>query len=85
MNFGTKVRATLTILAIIATITIMIVYFSVFTIVAGLLIIGTEVANHWYNNDYTEEHCLATGRARQMRKENTVNYIGERFSDGEDE
>ena len=42
--------------------------------------------NHWYNNDYSVEHCEATGLARIQKKERQQKeFIGERFFEDIDE
>lgn len=85
MNNGTKIRAIMTIISIIFVIRMMIIHASFITIIAGIFTISTLVANHWYNNDYTEEHCLVTGKARQAVKEKKDGYIGEKFfEEGDD-
>lgn len=33
----------------------------------------------YYNNDYSEEACIGTGIARQMKAEQKADYVGERM------
>lgn len=85
MNMGTKVRAVMTVISIIFVIRMIIIHASILTIIAGMFTISTLITNHWYNNDYTEEHCLATGKARQKKNEKKAGYIGEKFFDDEED
>lgn len=84
MNMGTKVRAIMTVISIAFVIRMMIIHASLITMIAGVFTIFTLIANHWYNNDYTEEHALATGKARQKKNEKKAKYIGEKFFSEED-
>ena len=86
MNKWTKIRLALTICAIIAVTILVIKWLCIPSVVLGAFIIIMLCVNHWYNNDYTPEHCEATGLARIKRKENTnKSFIGERFFDEEDD
>ena len=95
MNRGTKIR---TILGILTTInTVLAVtditqfgnetvtfYYKLISVIVNALVVGT---NTWYNNDYTEEACIGTGIARQLKAEKREEYVGDHFytADNEEE
>lgn len=45
-----------------------------FTIIAGAIAL-------YYNNDFTEEGCIGTAITRQLKAENSKDYIGDTFFD----
>lgn len=49
--------------------------------VSFIFLCAAYVASHWFNNDFTEEACQGTAFTRQLKKEQTDEYIGERFLD----
>ncbi len=51
----------------------------VYKIVSYLLTLGAAVAAFWYNNDFTEEACLGTALTRQLKAEQSEDYIGDYF------
>lgn len=81
MNKGTKIRALASILDIVL-IAIAILFPFKYLITKVLVIVVNALviaANHWFNNDWTEEACMGTGYGRQRKKEMHPDYIGERF------
>lgn len=81
MNKGTRIRALASVLDIVLiAVTILFPFkyllVKVLVIVVNALVIA---ANHWFNNDWTEEGCLGTGNTRQRKREMHPDYIGERF------
>lgn len=94
MNFGTKLRTILVIAtcfntALMATdITqfhnpkLDLVY-KVLSVVANFIIVFCAT---WFNNDYTDEACRATGMMRLEKATHQLDdYTGENFFDGPDE
>lgn len=81
MNNGTRIRLALSIISAIGVVILIFVPLQMLLkIFIGIVIIVTLAVNHWYNNDYSEEHCRATGRARVEKKERKhPDFIGERF------
>ena len=87
MNRGTILRA---IFGLIALVFMGICMFTaakpIFCIIALVLGAAAMFINHWYNNDYSPEHCEATGLARIQKKERQQkSFIGERFFEDFDE
>ena len=95
MNKGTKIRTILRIAislqnaAVMVTsavtalceqyhFTVLMVLWIAFTIACDFII---SAITTYYNNDYTEEAALATGRMRQSKAQNKVGYVGENFDE----
>ena len=51
----------------------------VYKVISYLLTLGAAVAAFWYNNDFTEEACIGTAITRQLKAEQSEDYIGDRF------
>ena len=96
MNFGTKIRTILVIAtcfntALLSTdvaqfhnYTLDVVY-KVLSVAANFIIVFCAT---YFNNDYTEEACIGTGITRQLKSEQTDDYIGDIFygiADDDDE
>lgn len=87
MNFGTKLRTVLAVAtslntALMATDltgfnnhTVDIIY-KVVSIILNFVIVACVT---YYNNDYTESACEATGYMRQRKAEKKSDYKGEKF------
>lgn len=87
MNFGTKIRTILVIAtcfntALLSTdvaqfhnYTLDVVY-KVLSVAANFIIVFCAT---YFNNDYTEEACIGTGITRQLKSEQTDDYIGDIF------
>ena len=56
----------------------------VYRVVSVILNFVIVACATWFNNDYTEEARLGTSITRQLKAEQSEDYIGERFF-GEDE
>lgn len=75
MNKGTRIRATIALIALInqALVTIGTVDFGneisnqIYKWISLLFLIGAMVTSHWYNNDYTAEACEGTGYTRMLK------------------
>lgn len=87
MNIGTKIRTVLVIAtclntAVMATdITgfnspILDLIYKIASVVLNFVIVACAT---YYNNDYTEIACEATGEMRQRKAEQSDNYKGEKF------
>lgn len=85
MNKGTKIRLGLTIAAIVAITILVIKSLCVASVILGAFVICVMIINHWFNNDYSEEHCIATGEARLKKKTRKGNLVGENFYDEAEE
>ena len=48
-------------------------------IIVVLLGLVVDALTTYYNNDYTEEACIGTGITRQLKAENSEDYIGDKF------
>ena len=86
MNRGTRIRGILTILACAAMCVAVFVpvclWIKIGCVIFTAIVMGVD---YWYNNDFTPEHCEATGLARIKRKENTGKFfIGEKFFEDEE-
>ena len=44
-----------------------------------ILLLVVDALTTYYNNDYTEEACIGTGITRQLKAENSEDYIGDKF------
>lgn len=88
MNLGTKIRtAMLVAVLLLALLSIFDVFFTTIIgkiVVSALLVAGTFIV-YWYNNDWTEAACLGTGVARQHKREQKDDYIGDFFYQEEEE
>ena len=87
MNKGTKIR---TIFGILTTInTVLAVtditqfgndtvtfWYKLMSVIVNAIVVGI---NTYYNNDYTEEACIGTGITRQLKAEQSEDYIGDVF------
>ena len=95
MNKGTKIRTILRIAsslqnaAVMVTsavtalceqyhFTVLMVVWIAFTIACDFFV---SAITTYYNNDYTEEACLGTGKTRQAKAQKKAGYIGEDFSE----
>lgn len=95
MNNGTKIRTVLRIAtslqnaAVMVTaavtglceqyhLTVLMVVWIIFTILCDFFI---SAITTYYNNDYTEEACLGTGKTRQLKAEKKTGYVGEVFGE----
>ncbi len=95
MNNGTKIRTVLRIATSLQNAAVMVtaavtalceqyhftklmVAWIIFTILCDFFI---SAITTYYNNDYTEEAALATGRMRQSKAQNKVGYVGENFDE----
>ena len=89
MNNGTKIRTVLFAIACVnqaivsvgdvdfGNSTVNVIYkviSTAFTIIAGAIAL-------YYNNDFTEEACIGTALTRQLKAENSKDYIGDTFFD----
>ena len=92
MNFGTKIRTAIAVIALInqALVTIGPVDFGneisnqIYRWVSLIFLVGAMASSHWYNNDFTEEACVGTGVTRQLKAEQGKDYIGDIFFEDED-
>lgn len=50
--------------------------YKILSVVANFVIVFCAT---YFNNDYTEEACKGTGYTRQLKAEQSPNYVGERF------
>lgn len=87
MNTGTKIRTVLVIAtclntALLATDvaqfgneTVNLIY-RILSVAANFVIVFCAT---WFNNDYTEEACIGTGIARQLKAEKKDGYVGDLF------
>ena len=87
MNKGTKLRTILGILTTINTILAvtditqfgndkLTLVYKIVSVLVNAVVVGI---NTYYNNDYTEEACIGTGIARQLKAEKKDGYIGDSF------
>ncbi len=75
MNFGTKIRTAIAIVALInqALVTIGPVDFGnevsnqIYKWISFLFLVGAVASSHWYNNDFTPEACEGTGYTRMLK------------------
>lgn len=93
MNKGTKIRTVLAALTTINTVLAvtditqfgndtLTLWYKIISVIVNALVVA---ANTWYNNDYTEEACIGTGVARQLKAEKKDGYVGDHFYNDEDE
>lgn len=87
MNKGTILRALFGFAALILVGYCMFTAASVLLcIIALILITAAMCINHYYNNDYSPEHCEATGLARiKVKERKKKDFVGERFFEDFDE
>lgn len=50
--------------------------YKIMSVVANFVIVFCAT---YFNNDYTEEACIGTGITRQLKAEQSEEYVGERF------
>ena len=89
MNFGTKLRTIVAIIALVnqALVTIGEVDFGnelsnqIYKWISLIFLVGAMVTSHWYNNDFTPEACEGTGLTRLKKAQKKDGYIGEKFDD----
>lgn len=89
MNFGTKIRTIVSIIALVnqALVTIGEVDFGnelsnqIYKWISLIFLVGAMVTSHWYNNDFTPEACEGTGLTRLKKAQKKDSYIGEKFDD----
>lgn len=93
MNIGTKIRTVLVIAtcfntALMATdvaqfhnATLNLIY-KILSVVANFIIVFCAT---YYNNDYTDEACIGTGITRQLKAEQSDDYVGDYFFEDEEE
>lgn len=89
MNFGTKVRTIVSIIAFVnqALVTIGEIDFGnelsnqIYKWISLIFLVGAMVTSHWYNNDFTPEACEGTGLTRLKKAQKKDDYIGEKFDD----
>ena len=75
MNFGTKIRTAIAIVAMInqALATIGPIDFGneisnqIYKWVSLIFLVGAMASSHWYNNDFTPEACEGTGLTRMLK------------------
>ena len=75
MNFGTKIRTAIAIVALInqALVTIGPVGFGnevsnqIYKWISFIFLVGAVASSHWYNNDFTPEACEGTGYTRMLK------------------
>ena len=75
MNFGTKIRTAIAIVALInqALATIGPIDFGneisnqIYKWVSLIFLVGAMASSHWYNNDFTPEACEGTGLTRMLK------------------
>ena len=56
--------------------------YKILSVVANFIIVFCAT---WYNNDYTEEAAIGTGVTRQLKAEQSDDYVGDYFFDDDDE
>lgn len=94
MNKGTKIRTVLVVATCLNTAlmatdvaqfhneTLNLIY-RIVSVILNFIIVACAT---YYNNDYTEEACIGTGITRQLKAEQSDDYVGDRFySDADDE
>lgn len=87
MNFGTKLRTVLAVATALNTANVATAFAefdnpivnTVYRAVSLIALIIVLSANTYYNNDYTESACEATGYMRQRKAEKKADYKGEKF------
>lgn len=87
MNFGTKLRTVLAVATALNTANVATAFAefdspivnTVYKAVSLIALIIVMSANTYYNNDYTEEACIATGEMRAKKAEYKGNVNGEYF------
>ena len=94
MNFGTKIRTAIAIVALInqALVTIGPVDFGnevsnqIYKWISFLFLVGAVASSHWYNNDFTPEACEGTGLTRMLksREDGLGIEVDEYIEDGDD-
>lgn len=93
MNFGTKIRTAIAIIAVInqALVTIGPVDFGneasnlVYKWISLIFLVGAIASSHWYNNDFTPIAAEKTGEMRQEKAAlKGAEFNGVAFEDGEE-
>ena len=82
MNLGTKIRTVMLVaVLLLALLSIFDVFFTTIIgkVVVSALLVASAFVVYWYNNDWTEAACLGTGVARQHKREQKDDYIGDFF------
>ena len=87
MNFGTKLRTVLAVATALNTANVATAFAefdnpivnTVYKAVSLIALIIVLSANTYYNHDYTESACEATGYMRQRKDEKKKDYKGEKF------
>lgn len=93
MNFGTKLRTILAIATCLNTALMSVdltgfanVYvdfiYKIISIVLNFVIVALVT---WFNNDYTEAACMATGMLRQYKEIQAADYTGETYERGDED
>ena len=93
MNFGTRIRAAIALIALInqALVTIGTVDFGneisnqIYKWISLLFLVAAMVTSHWYNNDYTPEAAIGTGLTRSLKSEEDIEDEEEFFIEDGDE
>lgn len=75
MNFGTKVRTAIALIACAngAFVTLGVIDFGnetsnlIYKWITVFAFVGAWIASHWYNNDFTPEACEGTGYTRALK------------------
>lgn len=93
MNFGTKLRTVLAIATCLNTALMSVdltgfsnqyvdFTYKIVSIILNFIIVALVT---WFNNDYTEEACRATGLMRQCKEIERAEYDGETYERGEND
>lgn len=93
MNFGTKLRTVLAIATCLNTALMSVdltgfanayldLGYKIVSIVLNFIIVALVT---WFNNDFTEEACKATGLMRQCKEIERMEYDGETYERGDDD
>ena len=56
--------------------------YRIVSVILNFIIVASAT---WFNNDYTPEAALGTGMTRQLKAEQSEDYIGDYFFEDEDE
>lgn len=93
MNFGTKLRTILAIATCLNTALMSVdltgfsnqyvdFAYKIISIVLNFIIVALVT---WFNNDFTETACRATGMMRQYKAMESMDYDGETYERGDDD
>lgn len=93
MNKGTKIRTILFAIACVnqAIVSVGDVDFGSHAVNVAYKVISTTLTiivgaiALYYNNDFSEEACIGTGLTRQLKAEQSEDYVGDYFYDEEEE